>query len=166
MKHFSGVYKVTVMLLLLALPAVATAPIITVTPLTPIFVAMGPGGCPSFDVLIVPQQGRPNNGKTITFSNGSFIASGATFVTVTNQASLKSINLNISGPGHFSASDNTFTVFGPSLDLGFQGLAPADFPSNIVLAKGQAVIQFDNLGNITSLSYTGTPVEDLCQALE
>jgi hypothetical protein len=166
MRHFGGVYKVAGLLLMLALPAVATAPIITVTPLTPIFIAMGAGGCPSFDVLVVPQAGRPNNGKTITFSNGSAILHGATFVTITNQASLKSINLNISGPGHFSVSDNTFTVFGPSLDLGFQGLGPADFPSNIVLAKGQAVLQFDSLGNIVSITYSGAPVEDVCQALE
>jgi hypothetical protein len=127
---------------------------------------MGAGGCPSFDVLIVPQQGRPNNGITITFANGSAVVSGATFVTATNQTSLKSINLNISGPGRFSVSDNTFTVLGPSLDLGFQGLAPADLPSNIVVGHGNAVIQFDNLGNVISISYTGAPPEDVCQALE
>lgn len=168
MKHFSGVCKFTALLLMFALPAVASAPIITVTPLTPIFVQSGPGGCPSFDVTIVPQQGRPNNGKTITFANGSTISHGATFVTATNLTNNKSINLNISGPGHFSVSDNTFTVFGPSLDLGFQGLGPADFPSNIVLAKGQAVIQFDNSvpPNIISISYTGAPPQDVCQSLE
>jgi hypothetical protein len=166
MKHFGAVSKFAVLLLVLALPAVASAPIITVTPLAPIFVQSGPGGCPSFDVAIVPQQGRPNNGKTITFASGSFIIHGATFVTATNLANSKSINANISGPGHFSVSDNTLTVLGPSLDLGFQNVGPADLPSNIVLAKGQAVLQFDNSGNVTSVSYTGAPPQDVCELLQ
>ena len=166
MKHFSGVCKLTALLLMLALPAVASAPIFTVTPLTPIFLQAGPGGCPSFPVSVVPQEGRPNNGKTITFANGSSISHGATFVTVTNQTSFKSINLNISGPGHFSVVDNTFTVYGPSLDIGLQE-GPANLPA-IAFAKGQAVLQFDNSvpPNVISVTYTGAPPQDICAALE
>jgi hypothetical protein len=122
MKHFSGVCKFTALLLMFALPAVASAPIITVSPFVAFVQPSGPGGCSSFDVYIAPQAGRPNNAKVITFANGSTITTGATFVTATNLTNNKSINLNISGPGKFSVSDNTFTVFGPSLDIGFQNV--------------------------------------------
>jgi hypothetical protein len=153
MKHFSGVCKFAALLLMFALPAVASAPIFTMTPLTPFVITSGPGGCPSFDVLFAPQAGRPNSGKTITFANGSTISTGAVFVTATNLTSNKSINLNISGPGQFSFSDNTFTVFGPSLDIGFQE-GPADLPS-IAFVKGPVVLQFDNFGNVISVTHTG-----------
>jgi hypothetical protein len=110
------------LLLVLALPAVANAPVITVTPFTPMFVqslADGGNGCPSFDVLIVAQQGRPIRAKTITFANGSSVSSGAVFATATNQTPpTKSINLNISGPAQFSVSENTMTLFGPQLLVG------------------------------------------------
>jgi hypothetical protein len=168
MKHVSGVCKFVALLLMFALPAVASAPIFTVTPFTPLVIASGPGGCPSFDVLLAPQAGRPNKGKVITFANGSSISTGAVFVTATNLTSNKSINLNISGPGQFSVSDNTFTVFGASLDIGFQNVPPANLPSNLVFAHGQAVLQFDNSAppQVTSISFVGAAPQDVCQSLE
>jgi hypothetical protein len=164
MKHFSGVCKFAALLLMFALPAVASAPIFTMSPLTPFVISSGPGGCPSFDVLFAPQAGRPNNGKIITFANGSTISTGAVFVTATNLTSNKSINLNISGPGQFSFSDNTFTVFGPSLEIGLQE-GPADLPS-IAFVKGPAVLQLDDFGHVISVTHTGAAPQDVCQSLE
>jgi hypothetical protein len=165
MKHFSGVCKFAALLLMFALPAVASAPIFTMAPLTSFVITSGPGGCPSFDVLVAPQAGRPNSGKTITFANGSSISTGAVFVTATNLTSSKSINLNISGPGQFSVSDNTFTVLGPSLDIGFQDLGAADLPS-VAFVKGPVVLQFDNFGKVISVTHNGASPQDVCQSLE
>jgi hypothetical protein len=135
------------------------------SPLTPFVISSGPGGCPSFDVLFAPQAGRPNNGKIITFANGSTISTGAVFVTATNLTSNKSINLNISGPGQLSVSDNTFTVLGPSLDIGFQDLGSADLPS-VAFVKGPVVLQFDNFGKVISVTHNGASPQDVCQSLE
>lgn len=169
MKHVSGgVCKFAALLLMFALPAIASAPIITVTPFVAFVQPAGPGGCSSFDVYIAPEAGRPNKAKVLSFANGSTITTGATFVTATNLTNSKSINLNISGPGHFSVSDNTVTVFGPSLDIGFQNVPPANLPSNLVLAHGQGALQFDNSApaQITSVSFVGAPPLDVCQSLE
>ena len=162
MKHLGGVSKFAVLLLMLALPAVASAPIFTVNPFTG-FVLQSGEVCP-FEVVFAPQAGRPNNGKIITFANGSMITSGATFATATNMTNNKSINLNISGPARFSVSDNTLTAVGPTLDI-LLTQGPADLPS-LALTKGNTVVQFDSLGNIISVSYTGAAPQDLCQSLE
>jgi hypothetical protein len=79
--------------------------------------------------------------------------------------SSKSINLNISGPGQFSVSDNTFTVLGPSLDIGFQDLGWADLPS-VAFVKGPVVLQFDNFGKVISVTHNGASPQDVCQSLE
>lgn len=164
MKHFSGVSKVAVLLLMLALPAVASAPIFIVNPVGPFLIQGGPDGCP-FDVIVAPQPGRPNNGKIIQFTNGSAVFSGATFVTATNLSSFKSINLNISGPGSFSFSNNTFTVLGASLVSGLPpNLVPPNLPL-VALTHGQLVEQFDNSNNLISVSFTGA-AEDVCQLLQ
>lgn len=164
MKHFSGVSKIAVLLLMLVLPAVASAPIIVVNPLTPFVLAAGPDSCP-FDVYFAPQAGRPNAGKIILFANGSEIIHGATFVTATNLSNSKSLNLNISGPGSLSFSDNTFTALGVSLSFDVpQNLLPANLPL-VALTHGQLVEQFDNSGNLLSVSFTGT-AQDVCQLLE
>jgi hypothetical protein len=83
MKHFGGVSKFAVLLLMLALPAVASAPVFVVNPLTPFVIAAAPNAC-SFDVAVVPQAGRPNKGRVIIFADGSTILHGATFATATN----------------------------------------------------------------------------------
>jgi len=74
MKSLSGVSKLAVLLLILVLPAVATAPTITVMPVTPMVVQAGPDSC-RFDLYIAPVPGHPNNVKMITLANGSWILS-------------------------------------------------------------------------------------------
>ena len=65
----------------------------------------------------------------IMFADGSAISSGATFVTATNVATSKSINLNASGPPQFSVTDNTFTGHGSGFVFGFPpNLLPPDVP--------------------------------------
>lgn len=162
MRLFSSLFAV--LLLTLALPAVASAPIITITLLAAFVIPSGPDGCPSFDVYVAPQAGRPNNGKTITFANGSTIGHGATFVTATNLTTNKSINLNISGPAQFSVTDNTFTAFGAILGFLPPNLVPPDLPA-ISFAHGKIVLQFDNAGNIVSITFTGT-AQNICELLQ
>ena len=165
MNHGSGgVCKFAALLLMFALPAVASAPIFTANPAAPFVRPAGPGGC-SFDVFVAPQAGRPNNGKTITFANGSQVLNGAVFETLTNLTNFKSINLNISGPGQFSVSDNTFTLFGPQVLFGFENLGPAALPS-VAFLKGQTVLQLDAFGNFISVKFTGAAPQDVCQLLE
>ena len=162
MKHF-GVSKIAVLLLMLSLPAVAKAPIITVNPFTPEVVPAGPDGCP-FDMAVVPQPGRPNRGKIIEFADGSSILSGPVFVNVTNLSNSKSINLNISGPGQFSVSNNTFTLFGATLNFLPSTLVPPGL-SPISFAHGLTVYQFDDSGNVISVSFKGE-AENLCPMLQ
>jgi hypothetical protein len=166
MKHVvsAGVCKFAALLLMFALPAVASAPVFTVNPAAPFVQPAGPGGC-SFDVSVVPQAGRPNNGKIITFATGSQVINGAVFETLTNLTNFKSINLNISGPGQFSVSDNTITLFGPQLLFGFENLGPAVLPS-VAFIQGKTVLQLDNTGHFTSVSRTGAAPQDVCQSLE
>ena len=162
MKLFSGVS--VVLSLTLALPAVATAPVFVVNPITPSVISKGPGGC-LFDVALIPQPGRPNKGEIIEFADGSEIFHGATFVTLTNVATSKSINLNISGPGRFSVTDNTFTFLGPALVAGLPpNVLPPNLPS-VFVAHGQLVQQFDSSGNIVSVSFTGE-AENICDLLQ
>jgi len=161
MRVFSGIFAV--LLLTLALPVVASAPIIVLNPFTASVIMAGPDNCP-FDIALVPQQGRPNNGKLIVFADGSTIGHGATFVTATNVATSKSINLNISGPGQFSVTDNTLTGFGPGL---VYNLPPNVLPPNlppVSFGHGRTVVQFGNLG-IVSVTFTGT-AENLCELLQ
>lgn len=166
MKYLNGVSKFAAFLLMLAMPAVASAPIFTVNPFQAFVLTSGPDGCP-FNVSFVPQEGRPNKGKVITFANGSSIDSGATFVTATNMTSNKSIDLSISGPAHFFVRDNTFTSYGPifGIDIPNVGPTPPNFPT-VAIATGQLVFQFDNFGNLLSDSYTGAAPQDICQLLE
>lgn len=167
MKHFSGVSKIAVLLLMLALPAVASAPIIVISPFTPFVLPAGPDTC-SFDIYFKPQPGRPNDGKLILFANGSQFAvfHGVTFVTATNLSNFKSIELNISGPGTFSVTNNTATLLGPILDFGLPpNLLPPGLPP-VSYSHGQIVLQFDNSATILlSVSFNGT-AQDVCQLLQ
>jgi hypothetical protein len=163
MKHFS-MAAFTVFLLMLALPAVATAPIFVENPFVAFTVASGPEAC-SFPVYLAPEPGRPNSGKVIIFADGSTIGSGPVFVTATNVNTSKSINLNISGPGGFSVTNNSFTNYGPTLGFEFPpNVLPANLPP-FFFSHGHLVTQFDNLGNITSVTFTGT-AQNVCELLE
>ncbi len=95
MKHFYIATSIAV-LLLLALPAAAQSPTITEIPFSSFVVPAGPGAC-TFDVLFAPEPGKPNGERLIQFGNSSIIA-GPLFLTLTNQSTGKSINLNASGP--------------------------------------------------------------------
>ncbi|HKF01792.1 MAG TPA: hypothetical protein VKB49_05740 [Candidatus Sulfotelmatobacter sp.] len=161
MKQFQSVSKLAVLLLALAVPTVAGKPIITINPAAPTVIAAA-DGC-GFDVYVVPQPGRPNGGKIIAFTN-SQVLSGPLFVTVTNGATNKAINLNISGPGKFSFTSNTSTfVFeGPAL---LWGLPPSLALPPVSFTHGRIALVFDDQGNLTSASSTGT-VEDVCQLLQ
>jgi len=166
MKYLSGVSKFLVFLLMLALPAVASAPIITVTPLTPTVVPAGPGACP-FDLLMAPEQGRPNSSKTIMFANSQII-SGAAFVTVTNLSNFKSMNFNGSGPSQLSFVDNNLTTIignGPLLLF----LDPTKIPPTLFTVSyttGRVVVQLDSSSNTTSITYQGGPAQNVCELLE
>ena len=163
MKQFSRVSRVALLLLALALPAVAAGPIITVVPFTP-FVIPADGGCGTFDVYVALEPGRPYGGRLIQFANSEMMF-GPAFVTLTNLSTLKAINLNVSGPVNFSFTNNTLVLFGPTLDSGLPAnLVPPGLPL-VAFAKGRTVVQFDNSGNVVSVSFTGT-AQDLCQLLQ
>jgi len=163
MKQFRKVPKVALLLLALALPAIAQKPIITLSPFTSFFVS-AVDAC-GFDVLFTPEPGRPNLERVIQFTNTE-ITVGPLFVTLTNLSTQKTINLNISGPGQFLFTTNTFVSEGPSI--------PGPLPANVATAAGlpllplfhgRAVFTFDAQGNLTSISFTGA-VQDVCQLLQ
>jgi hypothetical protein len=164
MKQFTRASKVALLLLALALPAVAGKPIITINPFTPFVVPAGPDGC-GFDLAVDPEPGRPNGGRLIEFAN-ALIAHGPVFVTVTNLTTFKTINLNVSGPVHFSLITNIAVLQGPTLLLLPANLAgPAGLPGPVSFAHGRTVVGFDASGNDISASFTGT-AQDLCQLLQ
>jgi hypothetical protein len=163
MKYFSVVAKFAALLLTLAFPAIAAAPIIIISPFTGEIIPEGPDTCP-FNVSVVPEAGRPNNGKIILFAN-SAILHGAAFVTATNLTTNKSINLQFSGPEHFSFVDNTITVTGPDLSFLSPNVLPPNLPPVLYAQGGRLVVQFDKAGNIVSVSFNGT-VQNLCELLE
>jgi hypothetical protein len=118
-----------------------------------------------FDVLFTPQEGRPNRERLIQFADTTIIV-GPLFVTLTNLSTGKTINLNISGPGQFHFTTNTFVGEGPSIP----GPLPADVATAagvplLPLFHGRVVYTFDAEGNLISISFTG-PVQDVCQLLE
>jgi hypothetical protein len=170
MKKLGRISKVAVFLLALVMPALAAGPIIIDNPWVPL-VILAANGCGTFDVNAAPEAGKPNGGRIIQFFNqqGVFqsqISHGATFVTLTNLSNGKSINLNISGPAKFSAANNTSVNEGPTLFSGFPpAVAPPDL-QGIALGHGRTVIQFDNSGNILSVSYTGSTPKNVCALLE
>jgi hypothetical protein len=150
-------------LLVLALPTVAQKPTIQLFPFTSLFVPAA-DAC-GFDVLFTPEAGRPNTERLIQFANAAIIQ-GPLFVTITNLSTQKTINLNISGPGQFNITNNTFVGEGPSI--------PGPLPANVAAAAsvpllplfhGRVTYTLDASGNITSVSVTGT-VQDVCQLLQ
>lgn len=155
---------VALLLLALAMPALAAGPIIIDNPL-PTFSIPANVGC-SFVVNAAPEEGKPNGGQLITFTDGSQIGAGPTFVTLTNVSNNKSINLNISGPARTIITSNGTTLvnLGLTLAIGFTAPAPPEI-QGLVLASGRLVQQFDNSGTRTSITFTGTTT-NLCQSLE
>ncbi len=163
MKRFKRVSKVTLLLLALVIPVLAAGPTIVDNPFTS-FVIPAANHCGTFDVNAAPAAGKPNGGRVILFAN-SAIAFGPVFVTLTNLSTGKSINLNISGPGKFSFTNNTSVANGPTLFLGFPPVAPSNL-QGIAFATGHTVVQFDNSGNIISVSFVGNTPQNVCALLE
>jgi hypothetical protein len=159
-------FKTTIVLITVlsaALPAVAEKPTIEPFPFTSLLVSSA-DAC-GFDVLFTPQAGRPNRERLIEFANTTIIV-GPLFVTLTNLSTGKTIDLNISGPGQFHFTTNTFVGEGPSI--------PGPLPTDVATAAGvpllplfhgRVVYTFDAQGNLISISFTG-PVEDVCQLLQ
>ena len=164
MKQLSRLAKVALSLLAPALPALAAGPIIVENPITP-FVIPAAGGCGTFDVLVAPEVGKPNGGEAILFANSTILA-GPTFVTLTNVSTGKSTNLNISGPVKIVFRNNGTTGVNEGLTLVFS--LPANAPPDlqgVVRSNGRLVSQFDNSGNLISVTFTGT-TQNLCQLLQ
>ena len=164
MKPFNLAITVALFLLAFALLAAAQGkPIIQITPFTPFVSLAADNGC-GFDILLSPQAGRPNRERTITFTNSQTIV-GPLFVTFQNLTANKTVNMNISGPGTFTFSDNTFVLHGPSFSTLPASVAQASGLPTAVLTNGNFVLTFDDLGNITSAHLKGTS-QDVCSLLE
>lgn len=155
---------IVLLLLALPIPAVAQKPTIEIAPFTGVFVPAGTG-C-AFDVLVVPQEGRPNKGRQITFTNNTALLVGVAFVTARNLSTGKSIDLTL-GPVQFTFSTTTTSV----VFLGQQLLllppstaATANLPL-LSRTQGRVALTIDDQGNITVDSVSGS-VQDLCPALE
>ena len=164
MRPFRVVSALALLLLAFALLAAAQGkPIIQITPFTPFVVPAADNGC-GFDILLTPQAGRPNRERTILFTNSEIVA-GPLFVTFQNLTTNKTDNENISGPGTFSFSDNTFVLRGPSFVVLPESVAQTAGLPRTALTNGSLVLTFDSLGNITSASLSGT-ARDVCSLLE
>ena len=170
MKWFKPVSKVTLLLLALVIPALAAGPTIVESPFTS-FVIPAAIGCGTFDVNAAPEAGKPNGGRIIEFFNqqgvlDSTISHGAVFVTLTNTSNGNSVNLNISGPAKTSFTSNTEVLFGPTLLIGFPANVTPPNLQGIAFANGRTVVQFDNSGNIISVSFVGNTPQNVCALLE
>jgi len=164
-RQISGVPRLALLLLALALPAPAQKPTIQLMPFTSAFIPAA-DAC-GFDVLFTPQAGRPNRERLIQFANTAIVA-GPLFVTATNVSTGRTIDLNISGPFHLSFSSNTTTVVstGPSIQpLPANVLTAAGLPP-LPLIHGQIVFTVDYQGNVTSIQRVTGTVKDVCQLLQ
>jgi hypothetical protein len=99
-----------------------------------------------------------------TFSSGRVLVTGRLRQTLTNLDSGKTIDLNISGPGHLvENADGTSTLV---------LLGRSDFPffstdlvsRGFLLTSGQMTLTLDASGNVIARTITGNVV-DLCAAL-
>jgi hypothetical protein len=119
-------------------------------------------------VLVAPETGRPNGERLIQFGNTSIIA-GPLFLTLTNQSTGKSINLNASGPEVVTLNGGVPTnerIMGTSLILGLPpNLAAAAGLPAVAVTHGQVVFTFDAQGTLSGVSFNGT-TQDVCQMLE
>lgn len=164
MKPFRMTFSVALLLFGFALLVAAQGkPIIQITPFSPFVVTSANSGC-GFDMLLSPQAGRPNRERTITFNNTQ-ITAGPLFVTFQNLTTNKTADENISGPGTFTFSTNTFVLRGPSFAFLPESVAQAAGLPRAALTNGNLTLTFDDLGNITSASLNGT-AQDACSLLE
>jgi hypothetical protein len=158
--------KIALLLLALGVSAIAQKPVIEAIPFTSAFVPAA-AAC-GFDVLVLPQEGKPNGEKIIQFANTAIIT-GPLFVTLTNLSTGRSINQNNSGPALLSFSGTTTSA----VFLGSFALGP--LPPNVAAAAGLPLFSFihgrveltiDAQGNITSIQNVTGTVEDQCPLLQ
>jgi hypothetical protein len=155
-----------VALLLLAFAVAAAAqgkPVITIEPLTPVVFPAAVTGC-GFDILASPQAGRPNVERVILFTNSELVV-GPLFVTFQNLTTNKTVDVNISGPGSYSGSNNTFTFHGPSFVILPESVAQAAGLPRTVLINGRLVLTYDDQFNAISASFSGT-AQDACALVQ
>lgn len=163
-------FAVALFLLMVALSATAQKPTITEVPFTTFTLpASLPGfGTCGFDVLFVPQEGRPNKSKLIQFGNTT-IGNGPLFLTATNLSNQKSVNLSSPAPVTFTFTGGILTSSvsrGPQLTFALPtNLLAANGLPPLPLINGRSTFTFDLQGNLISFSYVGT-VTDVCKMLE
>ena len=160
-------------LLLAAVPALAEKPTIQVNPFPDAGLVAPTAALCGFDILAVPQAGRPNKGKLILFANGETgVASGATFLTLTNLNTGKSANVNIGGPARldFTETDKTTLVL---LGHGIVAFPPAPLSVTsaaglpaVPLLYGNATFEIDPQGNILSIRDVHGTAQDVCALLQ
>ena len=160
-------------LLLAAVPALAQKPTIQVTPWPAAGIVAPTAALCGFDILAVPQAGRPNKEKLILFANGETgIGSGALFLTLTNLNTGKSANVNIGGPFllDFTEADKTTFV---GLGHGLVAFPPAPLSVTsaaglpaVPLLYGKTTFEVDPQGNILSIHDVHGTVQDACALLQ
>ena len=157
----------TLLLLLVPLPALAQKP--TITMLYPDgFSILAPTApfC-GFDMIDTPEPGKPLKEKIIQFANGGALVSGSLYVQLKNANTGQIINLSSSGPGKITVEpDGSTLIIGGGLSIWnfpppplavtqAAGLPPVPY------TKGRVTVVFDAAGNITSMNLHGT-AENLC----
>jgi hypothetical protein len=115
--------------------------------------------CEDFDVLI---EATDNKEVLHVFSSGVGLITGVLKVEVTNLSTQKTLALNISGPGKFSADGSTLTGSGRWLLFGEAGQLPGAEPG-MNLITGHMLFELGPTG-ITSADIRGQVV-DVCEAL-
>jgi hypothetical protein len=114
--------------------------------------------CEDFDVLV---HATTNKGRTLVFSSGAVMITGALKVEVTNLDTGKTIALNISGPATISAEGDVLTGTGPWLFFGEAGFFGPGSPAELSTNNGRIEI---DLADGSFISRIGHSV-DLCPVL-
>lgn len=117
--------------------------------------------CEDFLVLV---HATSNKEVLHLFSSGEALITGVLKVEVTNLETGKTLALNISGPGKFSADGSTLSGSGRWLLFGEPGDFGPGSGSFMTLVAGRLEITFDEEGGVTGLTTQGH-VEDICAAL-
>jgi hypothetical protein len=115
--------------------------------------------CEDFQVLVHATQ---NKEVATVFSSGAALVTGVLKVEVTNLESGKTLALNISGPGVFSADGTEISGAGTWLLFGEAGQLPGPDPG-LLLVTGRNSLALGPAG-ITSITVRGT-TQDVCAAL-
>jgi len=114
--------------------------------------------CPDFPVLIHPLVNRE---LTTIYSDGRVHISGTAILQLTNVTTGKSIVVNASGPGTYTADGTALIAEGLLMLFGEAGFFGAGSPAELSLNKGLTVLSLiDN-----SILSRARNTEDLCPSL-